>query len=135
MNKLIKSSWIIIAAALIATGCSSPRKAELSSGSVPASAIAEVTQIMASAQQGQLDVLADEEYTKGSHYLDEAKRALKEGEPSETILENAGISKAFFQDASKKANARQSFTRRILKARKSAMIMGGRLHISSQPAI
>lgn len=126
MNKLIKSSWVIIAAALLATGCSSPRKAELSSGSVPASAIAEVMQIKTSAQQEQLDVLADEEYIKGSHYLDDAKRALKEGEPSETILENAGISKAFFQDARKKANARQSFSQRILKARKSALAAGTR---------
>ncbi len=124
MNKLIKPLWFIIIAAALMTGCASPRKAELSSGKDPVKAIAEVQQIMATAQQEQFDVLADDEYLKGSNYLADAKRGLKQGDESKTILENAAIAKAFFQDARKKASSRKSFASRILRARKSALSAG-----------
>lgn len=126
MNKLIKSLWIILIAALVATGCASLRKAELSSGNDPEKAIAEVTQIMSTAQQDQLDVLADDEYKKGGEYLADAKRGFKQGEESDLILGNAAIAKGLFQDARKKANSRKSSARRILRARKSALSAGVR---------
>ena len=124
VNKLIKPLWFIIIAAALMTGCASLRKAELSSGNDPEKAIAEVKQIMATAQQEQFDVLADDEYLKGSNYLSNAKRGLKQGDSSEYILENAAIAKAFFQDARKKASSRKSFASRILRARKSALAAG-----------
>ena len=126
MNKLNKSLWFIIVAAVLMTGCSSLRKAELSSGNDPKNAIAEVTQLMVTARQDQLDVLADDEYSEGSNYLSNAKRALKEGESNEMVLENAAIAKAFFQDARKTANSRKSSASRILRARKSALSAGVR---------
>ena len=113
-------------AALVMTGCANQRKAQLQSGSDPDKAIAEVSQIMAKAQQDQLDVLADEQYLKGTAFLSDAKRAMKQGEPNEAVIENAAISKAFFQDAKKIANVRKSSARRILMARKSALSAGVR---------
>lgn len=113
-------------AVVLMAGCSSPRKAEFTSGNTPESAITEVMQKMASAQQEQFDVLADDEYAKGSNYLADAKRGLKEGDSSESVLENAAIAKAFFQDAREKASSRQSISSRILRARKSALSAGVR---------
>lgn len=113
-------------AAVLMAGCASLRKAELSSGNDPEKAITEVKQIMATAQLDQLDVLADNEYSKGSSYLADAKRGLKQGDSSESVLENAAISKAFFQDAREKASSRQSIASRILRARKSALSAGVR---------
>ena len=126
MNKLIKSLWFITLIAVLVTGCSSPKKANFASGNDPAKAVAEVVQIIASAQKDQLDVLADEEYLNGSNYLADAKRGLRQGDSSEAVLENAAIAKAFFQDARKKANSRKSFASRILRARKSALSAGAR---------
>lgn len=120
MKKLNKPLWFILMAVLL-TDCSSLRKAELASGNDPQNAVAEVTQIMVAAQQDQIDVLADEAYSKGRGYLADAKRGLKRGESSETILENAAISKALFQDARKTAEPRKSFASRILTARAAAL--------------
>lgn len=121
VNKLIKPLWFILITVLM-TACSSLRKAELASGDDPQKAVAEVTQIMAAAQQDQLDVLADKAFSKGSDYLADAKQ----GESSKAILEKAAIAKAFFQDARKTAKARQSSASRILAARKSALQAGVR---------
>lgn len=126
MNKLIKSLWLITVAALIVSGCASHRKANLESGSNPEKAIAEVSQQMDAAQQNQLDVLADDQYSKGSEFLADAKRAFKEGDPAETVIEKAAIAKAFFQDAKILANARKSPALRILNARESALSAGVR---------
>lgn len=126
MNKLIKSLWFITLIVVLVTGCSSPKKANFASGNDPAKAVAEVVQIIASAQKDQLDVLADEEYLNGSNYLADAKRGLRQGDSSEMVVENAAIAKAFFQDARKKANSRKSFASRILRARKSALSAGAR---------
>ena len=126
VNKLIKPLWFFIMIAVLMTGCTNFRKAELASGNDPEKAIAEVTQTMTTAQQDQLDVLADEEYLKASNFLADAKRGLKQGDLSETILENAAIAQAFFQNARKTANARQASSSRILKARKSALKAGVR---------
>ena len=126
MKNLKQSLWLVMVVVLMAAGCSSPRKARLASANDPEKAIAEVTQIMAAAQKDQLDVLADEQYADGSLYLADAKRALKQSESSEMILENAAIAKALFQDARKTAKPRKSSASRILKARKYAVTAGVR---------
>ncbi len=125
MKKLLNPLWFVMIFALLAS-CSSSRKAELASGNDPGKAIAEVTKIMVAAQQDQLDVLADEEFTKGHDLLAEAKRGLKYGDLPETVLDNAAVAKAFFQDAAKTAKARASFATRILQARASALSAGVR---------
>lgn len=110
----------------LVTGCSSPRKATLTAGKDPVKAISEVVQTMVSAQKAQLDVLADDEYLNGTNYLADAQRGLKQGDDAESVVESAAIAKALFQDARKKAESRQSFARRILKARNSALQAGVR---------
>ena len=126
MNKLIKSLWFITVIAVLMVGCASPKKAKLASGDDPAKAVAEVLEVMESAQQRQLDVLADDDYSNASEYLANAKRGLKQGESAESVLENAAIAKAFFQDARKTAKPRRTFAKRILKARESALSAGVR---------
>ncbi len=126
MNKLIKSLWLISITVIIASGCASHRQAKLMSGSDPVKGIAEVEQRMATAQQEQHDVLADDNYSKGSEFLAEAKLALEQGESSEAVLEKASIAKAFFQDAKKISKVRKKSARRILKARASSLSAGVR---------
>jgi len=123
--KLITPLWFIIIVVVLAS-CSSLRKAELTSGKDPEKALAEVIQVMETAQQDQVDVLADEEFLQGRAYLGEARRGSAQGDLVETILGNAAIAKAFFQDASKTAEARKSSARRILEARASALAAGVR---------
>lgn len=123
---MIKSLWFITMISVLMVGCSSSRKAKLAAGSDVGKAIAEVEQKMASAQQAQLDVLADNQYLSGREYLASAKRAKEQGDSSELILDNAAIAKAFFQDANKTAVPRRKFANRILKARKSALSAGVR---------
>lgn len=124
MNMLKKALWLFTIIILV-TGCSSLRKAELASDN-PESAVAEVTQIMKAAQQDQIDVLADEQYSKGSSFLADASRGLKQGDLVELIVGNAAIAKAFFQDARKTAEPRKSSATRILRARNSALKAGVR---------
>lgn len=125
MKKLIKSLWFTMIIVSLAA-CATLRKAELASGSDPQHAIAEVMQIMNAAQQDQIDVLADDQYNKGRQYLDDAKRGLKQAAPNTSILDNAAIAKALFEDARETAGARASSASRILAARKSALDAGVR---------
>lgn len=125
MKKLTKSLWLILTITSLAA-CATLRKAELASGDDPQHAINEVTQIMTAAQQDQIDVLADEQYSKGGEYLNDARRGVKQGEAAESILDNAAIAKALFEDARETARARESFASRILSARKSALEAGVR---------
>lgn len=119
------SLWFLIIVVFLAS-CSSPKQAELASGNDPQQAIAEVTQMMEAAQQDQIDLLADEAYKKGSVYLADAKQGLKQGEAKESILENAAVAKAYFEDARQTAKSRQASASRILEARASALSAGVR---------
>ena len=131
MKKFIKSLWFITIISISLTACSSLKKAELTSSN-PEQALSEVSQIKATAEKNQLDVLADDAFNSGSEYLAEAKLAAKQGEPDETVLNNAAIAKALFQDAAKVAKPRKSFASRILSARKSALRAGVR---KSEPLV
>ena len=125
MKMLIKPLWPILIVVLSA-GCADLRKAELASGNDPDRAIAEVMKIKTLAQKDQIDVLADEAYSKGNIYLADAKRGLKRGDSSESVVEDAAIAKAFFQDARKTAITRRTLAFRILRARESALSAGVR---------
>lgn len=125
MKKLIHPLLFSMMVVVLA-GCASPRQAELASGNNPEKAVAEVTKIMVTAQRNQIDVLAHDQYTKGTVYLEDAKRGLKQGASPEKVLQNAAISKALFEDARETAKSRQASAKRILRARKSALSAGVR---------
>ena len=125
MRKIISPLWFILMVVMLAS-CSSLRKAELAAGNDPKKAVAEVTQIMQAAQQDQIDVLADKQFSKGSAFLADANHGLKQGESSDLILGNAAIAKAFFEDARVTAKSRQALASRILTARESALSAGVR---------
>jgi len=137
VKRLFTPIWFVMIVVILAS-CSSLRQAELAAGNDLEMAIAEVEQVMVTAQQAQFDVLADEEFSQGLAYLDEAKRGSKQGDLPETIFGNAGIAKAFFEDAEKIAKTRESFSSRIIKARAAALAAGVRKSdalVSSMKAI
>jgi OOP family OmpA-OmpF porin len=125
MKKKINSFGFIMMLAMLAS-CTTLPEAELASGNDPEKAIAEVTQIMEAAQQDQIDVLAYDEYTKGSTYLEDAKRVNKQGNLPDTVLKYAAIAKAQFEDARATAKTREASASRILVARQSALSAGVR---------
>ena len=125
MKKVINTLWLILLIVLLAS-CGSLRKAELAAGKNPEKAVVEVQQIMKTAQQDQIDVLAYQEYTQGREYLADARQDLKQNKPTEQILENAAIAKALLQDARKIAQPRIAAAQRILIARESALAAGVR---------
>lgn len=117
-------SFIIILAVL--TACSSLRQAGLASGNNPDKAVAEVSKVREMALRNQVDLLADELFEKGSEYLQDARQGLDKGEPAESVLENAAIAKALFQDANKTADARRQRASRILRTRSAVLKAGVR---------
>ena len=125
VKKLINTLGFIMMVAMLAS-CSNLREAELASGDDPAKAIVEVTQMMDAEQQEQIDVLAYDQYTKGSAYLQDAKRVNNQGNLPETVLKYAAIAKAQFEDARATAKTREPLASRILVARQSALSAGVR---------
>ncbi len=125
MKKLIHPLGFILMVVVLAS-CASLRQAELASGNNPERAVAEVTKIMAAAQRDQIDVLANDQYTKGTAYLEYAERGLKRNDSPERVLKNAAIAKALFEDARETARSRQASALRILTARNSAQSAGVR---------
>ncbi|MDH5446464.1 MAG: OmpA family protein [Gammaproteobacteria bacterium] len=116
--------WLLIVA--LSAGCTSLRKASLASGEHPDKAVAEVSKLMETALQDQVDILADDQFEKGSDYLADARQELKKGAPAEVVLEAAAIAKALFEDASKTAQARRQQADRILATRAAALKAGVR---------
>lgn len=125
MKRLIQLFSFVILLGMVAS-CSSLRQAKLDAGNDRQKAIAEVTQVMQAAQKDQIDVLADAQYQKGTVYLDDAKRYFKQDSSSESVLENAAIAKALFQDARKTADGRKAMASRILVDRGAALSAGVR---------
>ncbi len=125
MKKLIHPLGFVLMVVVLAS-CASLRQAELASGNDPGKAVAEVTKIMAAAQRDQIDVLANDQYTKGTAYLEDADRDLKRNASPERVLKNAAIAKALFEDARETAKSRQASALRILTARQSAQSAGVR---------
>lgn len=123
MNKMVMAiGYTLIATTFL--GCSNARKAELASGNDAGKAVAEVTQMRQEGLRDQIDILADKQFESGTEYLKDARSDLKEGQPTEDVVENAAISKAYFQDAMKTAESRRAMARRILDARKAALQAG-----------
>jgi len=118
--KLILCSGLV----LMLFGCASAKKAELTSGDNAKAAVAEVTKLMQTAEAEQSDLLSVKEYSKGMDYLNRANRGLDANYHKESILENAAIAKAYFQDARTQGGVRSSKAVRILRARKSSIRAG-----------
>ncbi|WP_303905302.1 OmpA family protein [Thiohalomonas denitrificans] len=121
MNKQV-IGYALVAISLF--GCSNARKAELTHDNDPQMAVAEVNQIRQDALSDQIDVLADSQFEDGKKYLTRAQFSLEKGRSINSILENAAIAKAFFQDAVETAQPRKRIAGRILEARKAALKAG-----------
>jgi outer membrane protein OmpA-like peptidoglycan-associated protein len=109
---------------LMLVGCASAKKAELTSGDNAVAAVSEVAEIMYKAEDEQSDLLSFKLYTKGMDYLKRARLGLTRNHSKESILENAAIAKAYFQEARVESGVRKSNAVRILQARKSSLQAG-----------
>ncbi len=109
---------------LMLVGCASAKKAELTSGDNAVAAVSEVAEIMYKAEDEQSDLLSIKLYTKGMDYLTRARLGLTRNYSKESILENAAIAKAYFQEARVESGVRKSNAVRILQARKSSLQAG-----------
>ena len=109
---------------LMLVGCASAKKAELTSGDNAVAAVSEVAEIMYKAEDEQSDLLSFKLYTKGMDYLTRARLGLTRNHRKESILENAAIAKAYFQEARVESGVRKSNAVRILQARKSSLQAG-----------
>jgi len=125
LKKLITPQWFIMIAVLF-TGCFTPSKAVLAANNDLDKAIAEVVQIMKSAQQDQVDVLAFEEFAKGRVFLQDARQSIKDGDLVETVLDNAASAKAAFLNAIKIAKSKKASAGRILMDREAVLSAGVR---------
>ncbi len=110
--------------ALVLIGCSSTKKAELSSGISAQAAVYEVVVRNNKTEKAQVDLLSFKQYTKGSEHLKRAQRALSRGSKNEIILDNAAIAKGYFQEAAKQSKARSSTPFRLLQTRKASLKAG-----------
>ena len=105
-------------------GCASAKKAQLTSGGDPQAAVSEVALVMQRAEDRQADLLSPKEYLRGVDFLNRAKRGLSAGHNKDIILDNAAISKAYFQDALIQSGVRSANASRILHSRKSSLKAG-----------
>lgn len=121
----VKNINVILCFGLILalSGCTIPKKAELTSAS-PDKAVAEVVQMLKEATSSQLDLLASEQYSNGKEYVEKAEKSLKESGNGEAVLESAAIAKAYFQEANKIAEPKLTFDKRILYSRNGAIQAG-----------
>lgn len=116
---------ILIVTAFIFVGCTSARKAELSSSN-PSEAIEEVQNLSDNARVNQVDLLAYSQYRSGVESLESAKKGMRENDDRKDILEDLAQSKAYFQEADKVAVKRTAVPARILAARKASLENGVR---------
>ena len=115
---------LCVGLALTLFGCSSTKKAELSSGISAQAAVYEVVVLNNKTEKAQFDLLSFKQYTKGSEYLKRAQRGLSRGSKKEMILDNAGKAKAYYQEAAEQSRSRSSTPFRILQARKASLEAG-----------
>ena len=115
---------LCVGLALTLFGCSSTKKAELSSGVSPKAAVYEVVVLNNKTEKAQFDLLSFKQYMKGSEYLKRAQRALSRGSKDEVILDNAAKAKGYFQEAAEQSRSRSSTPFRILQARKASLDAG-----------
>ena len=115
---------LCVGLALTLFGCSSTKKAELSSGISAKAAVYEVVVLNNKTEKAQFDLLSFKQYMRGSEYLKRAQRALSRGSKDEVILDNAAKAKGYFQEAAKQSRSRSSTPFRILQARKASLDAG-----------
>ena len=121
MKNLTNPVWLIMVAVLFGLS-----KEALAVNNQVEKSITDVVQMMKSAQQEQIDVLAFEEFAEGRAFFADAKLGIKEDYLVETILDSLVNAKGAFLNAIKKAKSKKKSAGRILKDRMSALSAGVR---------
>jgi len=121
VNKLNTPLWFLMIAVFFG-----PSNALFAANTEQDKAIAEVVQIMKSAQQDQVDVLAFEEFAKARALLADARLSIEDGDLLETILNHAANAKTTFLNAIKIAKTRKASAGRILMDRAVVLSAGVR---------
>ena len=121
MNKFNTPLWFLMIAVFFGPG-----NALFAANTEQDKAIAEVVQIMKSAQQEQVDVLAFEEFANAQALLADARLSIEDGDLLETILNHAANAKTTFLNAIKIAKTRKASAGRILMDRAVVLSAGVR---------
>lgn len=110
--------------ALFLIGCGTAQKAELAAGDNPYEAVSEIAELDQTARDKQADLLSANEFDDGNRFFDKAQRALGTEGSKQVVLDNAGIAKAYYQQAIANADSRKANATEILKARQEALDAG-----------
>lgn len=120
-----KLKWLIcFSTALFLIGCAAARKAELTAGDDIYGAVTEVSELVRTAQAKHADLLSAGEFDDGVEYAERAQQALASGGAGQTVLDNAGIAKAYLQEAIANADSRRANATGIIRVRQQAQDAG-----------
>lgn len=112
-------------------GCASTGPAEMIPMANLKPAVTEAAQLRQKAENMQSDLLAFDEYTKGTAYLDKAQKGLTGDYNSDYIVENTNRAKRDLQQAIELSETRQKNAPNILQARKASLDAG----LKNSPAL
>ncbi len=98
----------------------------MSATSTPSEEIANQVALMNQALSAQVDVLANDEFTKAVSHLSDAQKQNKKGESSDKIMKNLGYSRAYLNKATEVSNMVKASIIQVTDARTAALIAGAR---------
>lgn len=98
----------------------------MSAESTPSAEIANQVALMNQALSAQVDVLANDDFTKAVSHLSDAQKQNKKGESSDKIMKNIGYSRAYLNKATEVANMVKTSIVQITDARTAALVAGAR---------
>lgn len=113
-----------VSIAVLLIGCAATHKAELAAGDNAYEAVNEITALNQTARDMHADLLSAEEFDQAMKYLEKARRTHDANGNGQAVLDNAGIAKAYFQQAIANAESRKANAARIIRARQDALDAG-----------
>lgn len=110
----------LILAVLVASCATRPEPAQISKAAGPEAAISSQEELITEARKNHIDVLSPKAFQESNEFLSEAKKEKDEKE----IYEALGVSKAYLNEATSQASARNLELQEVLDARDEALTAG-----------
>ena len=126
-----KNLIICLGLAVSMFACASTKQVETVPMANIKAAVDEATDLRQKAENMQSDLLAFDEFTNGTGYLDKAEKGLTDDYNSEYIVKNTNRAKSEFQQAIKLSKTRQKNAPNILRARTASLDAG----LKNSPAL
>jgi OOP family OmpA-OmpF porin len=120
-----KLAVIALSAAFLLSGCATKSDKELLPATAnPTEELAKLEAEYTAASIANTDVLAPEQYGKGSEYLGEARKDMKDGEEQSEVIESLSYATSYLQKANEVAEGRKQYIPAALAARARAIEVG-----------